>query len=54
MKKLKIFGSISLCVAGFVMGCVWTYNGVGPIMGPLVAILNIFLIYNLATGKIDP
>tara|TARA_R110002096_G_scaffold434762_1_gene657779 strand:+ start:645 stop:809 length:165 start_codon:yes stop_codon:yes gene_type:complete len=54
MKKLKKFGGILLCVAGIVAGSVWTYNGVGPIMGPLVLILNIFLLYMVATDKIEP
>jgi len=54
MDKLKKYGAILLCVGGIVLGCVWTYNGVRPIMGTLVVILNIFFVYNLATDKIEP
>jgi hypothetical protein len=54
MDKLKKFGAILLNLFGIVMGCVWTYNGVAPIMGPIVVIMFTFLVYMVATDKIKP
>ena len=51
---MKKIGSILLMLFGVVMGCVWIYNGVAPIMGTFVLILSVFLTYMLATDKLEP
>ena len=54
MDKLKKYGAILLMLFGIGLGCVWTYNGVAPIMGTLVVIMNVILIYLTATDKFKP